>query len=835
MIHYSHAVYIANMKFSLAVLLISLSVQTQLLSQYFEISFTLVDEVSGEAVRDAHVFLENSTFGAVSDEQGRITLELPSEIREDLYISHLSYETKLIKYRVYSGMANFQEVALTPLAFEIPELVVVAKRTKKWKKQFAKFEKSFLGDDKIAKKCEIINPEVLRFSEDESGFTATAFDILHIYNPHLGYDIYYLLSSLVIDPNGSVEYAGRAMFVDRFDKSEGSEILSNRNDAFLRSPKYFFKSLIDDKLKEEMFVVEMEEYRNGQFEKLRDFDRSVCLNASADGSKYTLAFDGFLQVYNENSKSVRYVTGGVRPGGLESQRFSGSIQEEKSIEEYQISQLYKVSPYIILNRYGNVLNSKDIKEYGFWAQQKLAYSLPFDYGNEYFDDRSPEENVLTEDKLENQDSEDDNSGIDVWLKNLLYEKSDESRNINLANIRDNWEDGFAAPLIELLRLSNVQQLNNDIDILLSEKLATERKGDYFSWIQWLWNNPIDQASYYFDFKSELYKNIDPKFDLYFRERKESSVISLHEVLWGGVLQDGIPPLRNPEMLAAADANYLEDSNIVFGVYLNGEARAYPKRILAWHEFFTDEIGPYKIAGVYCTLCGTVIIYDMVHDGQYHELGTSGFLYRSNKLMYDKKTQSLWSTIDGSPVIGPLVDKGIELETYSVVTTTWGEWRNLHPDTHVLSLDTGYDRNYDEGEAYKDYYSNDNIMFPVPKSDERLLNKDEVLIVRVGDYKKDPLAISIKYLKRKKWYEGEIDGNNFIVIADQNGTARAYASTGVGFKSYKNGILKDDKGAECKITEDYIMTASGNRLQRLPSHNIFWFAWYNVYPQTRLVK
>ena len=82
----------------------------------------------------------------------------------------------------------------------------------------------------------------------------------------------------------------------------------------------------------------------------------------------------------------------------------------------------------------------------------------------------------------------------------------------------------------------------------------------------------------------------------------------------------------------------------------------------------------------------------------HNLGTSGFLYRSNKLMYDQDTQSLWNTIWGQPVVGPLVDRGIVLERLSVVTTTWGEWRRRHPDTKVLSLNTGYDRDYTEGAA-----------------------------------------------------------------------------------------------------------------------------------------
>ena len=180
------------------------------------------------------------------------------------------------------------------------------------------------------------------------------------------------------------------------------------------------------------------------------------------------------------------------------------------------------------------------------------------------------------------------------------------------------------------------------------------------------------------------------------------------------------------MIPAAEADYLEDGNIIFGIALDGDVRAYPKRILAWHEMFKDSIAGEHYTGVYCTLCGSMILYRSAFGGVHHELGTSGFLYRSNKLMYDHATMSLWSTLTGEPAVGPLVGQGIELEPRFVVTTTWGEWRRRHPGTLVLSLDTGYQRDYGEGVAYRDYFATDRLMFGVPKLDSRLRNKDEVL-------------------------------------------------------------------------------------------------------------
>jgi len=183
----------------------------------------------------------------------------------------------------------------------------------------------------------------------------------------------------------------------------------------------------------------------------------------------------------------------------------------------------------------------------------------------------------------------------------------------------------------------------------------------------------------------------------------------------------------------------------------------------------------------------------------------------------------------------LTDQGIRLIAYPSITTTWGEWKKLHPSTEVLSLDTGHDRNYDEGEAYKNYFSTDNLMFPVPEIDNRLNNKDEVLAIRAPQYQNDPLAISIDYLKKKNLYQGHISNKQFVVIAEKDGWSRVYEAGNVIFKSYKKGVLKDKDKNKWKVTESSIIGPNDQKLERIPSHNAFWFAWYNAYPSTRLIK
>lgn len=402
----------------------------------------------------------------------------------------------------------------------------------------------------------------------------------------------------------------------------------------------------------------------------------------------------------------------------------------------------------------------------------------------------------------------------------------------LRQLRRSWDDTYIAPLIEILTLSTDTSHRDQIVNLLEDKTGQSYALDTERWFRWLWSHDVNLFDGYPEFKSWLYGNIDPRFRSYFQNRYKNT-IRLDEVRWGGVHQDGIPPLRNPKMVNADQADYLEEDNIVFAIEINGDFRAYPKRILAWHEMFVDKVGGKDIAGVYCTLCGSMIIYETTVNGTRHELGTSGFLYRSNKLMYDRATQSLWSTLRGKPVIGPLVGKGIELNSGSVITTTWREWRRRHPQTTVLSLDTGYDRDYSEGEAYRKYFSSDRLMFPVPKLDRRLRNKAEIIGIRSGD---ETLAISVMFLSKNPLYHEQINGRNVVVVTDNSGASRVYQSGDTRFVSWDgNRELIDTNEVPWTLSESSLKSAQGMLLERFPAHRAFWFGWYSAYGDTRLVK
>ncbi len=782
-------------------------------------NLVILDAESHETIKDAHVFLGQSQIGDISDSLGQCQLSIPDNSTQDLIVTHLSYDVRIISPSEYFYFDTNDTIRLAPRSIDISQIEIQAERSKLWKKRFRKFTKAFIGEGKPANNCTILNPEVLRFEENKDSLVVTAIDLIKIENSHLAYTIDFWLEECIVEKDGSSSYRGFAAFKESPTESN-SEILALKQDLFEKSLQHFLIQLTNCRNLEELslngFALSQQSYADGIFTTLPSFELDDILSLDSLSGIYKLSFSDFLTI---NHTELWKDTNGANKGlsGLEQQRFGSGQNTSISTVSNVVSRLYKVDDYVLFDRQGIILNKSVVKEYGYWAEQKVSTTLPVDYQSRYFSGR----NVVRHQEIDT---------IKLFI-NLLNTNAKISAKYSEL-LDKHWHDGYQTPLLEILRLSTHEPLNTSIKRLLN-KHNPQLKTEYFDGISELWKLPPNQSNYYADFKAYLYQNIDSKFNRYFNGRADQSRIRMDEILWGGVKQDGIPPLHNPKMITQQQADYLADSDIVFGLGINGEYRAYPQRILAWHEFFTDQIDDLTVAGVYCTLCGTVIIYESTFDSVKYELGTSGFLYRSNKLMYDKATQSLWSTIEGKPVVGPLVDKNIELNEISVLTTTWGEWKQSHPETKVLSLDTGYNRNYSEGEAYKDYYSTDALMFPVPQIDNRLKNKDRVFIPRIQGYADDPLAIALNYLQSKGIHQDTIGNNNIVVLTESNGSSRAYKIEEQIFESYQTGILLDKENNTWLITDEYI-SHNEKQYHRIEAHESFWFAWYNAFPNTRLV-
>ncbi len=205
-------------------------------------------------------------------------------------------------------------------------------------------------------------------------------------------------------------------------------------------------------------------------------------------------------------------------------------------------------------------------------------------------------------------------------------------------------------------------------------------------------------------------------------------------------------------------------------------------------------------------------------------------------MYDKKTSSLWNTLQGKPVVGPLVGRGIKLRRRSVVTTTWATWKERHPQTTVLSLETGHHRDYGEGVAYKNYFATDQLMFQVPGQDKRLPNKREVLALR-GQDGSSPVALDTEFLKKNPLYTVKVGDDTVVIVTTPSGETRAFNAKGIVFTKWDgDSYLTDESGTVWWLTESYLKKRGAHdKLRRYPSHQSFWFGWHAQYPETRLIQ
>ncbi|MFK8034372.1 MAG: DUF3179 domain-containing protein [Hyphomicrobiales bacterium] len=384
-------------------------------------------------------------------------------------------------------------------------------------------------------------------------------------------------------------------------------------------------------------------------------------------------------------------------------------------------------------------------------------------------------------------------------------------------------------VVPLLTMA-VRYRGPDPSVLRSLSMLTgEDIGNWRDAMLWQEAHPeVQPHSSYRALKLDVLNRIDPNFSQFLGENlslQENLDIRLEEITWGGVKVDGIPSLDNPELIPAADADYLADNDLVFGVEINGDARAYPLRIMGWHEMFNETIGGVPVALAYCTLCGAGILFETLVEGQDEPLvfGSSGFLYRSNKLMFDRKTNSLWNQFTGKPVSGQLRTSGIELKIRPNVITSWKNWKKKNPDTRVLSLKTGHNRDYGSGVVYQDYFASPDLMFPTLVRDEsKVKRKDYVFGIRdVAASKAWPIAA----FEGGKVINDKIGGRNVVVIGDRETlTVRAYDRDGFSFEKTDDPEVLKGFGGNWGIEEARLMGPNGEELKRVPGHLAFWFAW-----------
>lgn len=334
-----------------------------------------------QTVSDAYIFISNSTIGTITDSDGEGRLEIPYFVRQDLIISHISYHPKQLRYNQYEALTNCDTVYIQQQTFSLGAIEIKAQRSGKWKKQFRKFRKAFIGTSKAASKCSILNPEVLHFTESGQAFIASASNLLKIHNPYLGYNIDFLLSEFRLEEDGSSRYKGFAKFTEIEDEDE-TDYAEVRNKQFDKSPKYFYQALIYNRLEEQGLDILLEKYDNRTFNFISDPNATDLVKYMPEKGYFELRFIEFLTILDNNHKQHIEAGQSRALSAKERTRFNNATQRDIDKIVPGKSHIFKTSNHLKIDYYGNILNPESLQEYGMWANQRMAEQLPYYYGND---------------------------------------------------------------------------------------------------------------------------------------------------------------------------------------------------------------------------------------------------------------------------------------------------------------------------------------------------------------------------------------------------------------------------------------------------------------------
>jgi hypothetical protein len=275
-----------------------------------------------------------------------------------------------------------------------------------------------------------------------------------------------------------------------------------------------------------------------------------------------------------------------------------------------------------------------------------------------------------------------------------------------------------------------------------------------------------------------------------------SAIPIDQIIAGGPPKDGIPAIDEPKYISVNEVDFLKDDDLVIGIVRGNRSRAYPTRILDHHEIVNDSINDESLLVTYCPLCGSGMVFSGFWGGERRTFGVSGFLYNNDVLLYDRKTESLWSQIESEAVTGS--ELGSKLIQQVMVMVPWKKWREDHPNSDVLSTETGYSRDY-EVDAYESYRKSNSLWFPVTASSSAFPNKEWVLGLEL------------------------------------NGRFKAYAFSEL--KKAAGGSITDFFNGQ-KITLDFDQASETGTIKNeagelLPHTRMYWFAWYAFHEKTEI--
>lgn len=637
---------------------------------------TIVDSKTQKPVEFANVYITNTQLGATTDTNGKYIIRGIPRGRVEVIVSFIGYQRNIKLFETEEHTNMLLNIEIEPTSVNLSEIKVIAKKSNKRKKFIQRFQTAFLGFTDNARRCSILNPEVLVFEEKGNTLKVTARDFIKIENRSTGYEVAFLLEQFELKDK-EVSYSGKPLFKPLIHKNSREEKRwkKRRERTYYGSIRHFMSALLNDQVKEAGYKIELGQIKtNGKFVTSALPKATDIVTAGNSPYEKVLLMPNFLlKVTYKKEKGLPLSIGGINLG---KDHETASGDNPMTVAPQQVSYLFGLNDQIAINYNGLVKQPMLLKEYGYWANERVADLLPVEY-------------------------------LPEGIKEILPEKK--------------------APVLNDFELTNLK-------------------------------------------------------------------IPLEEIKRGTPKRDNIPSIDEPLFNTIEASKWLNNDDALLSVTYNNVTKAYPIRILNWHEIVNDKFGTAHIVITYCPLCGSGIAFKSDINGKKYTFGVSGLLYNSDVLFYDRNTNSLWSQIMGQGISGQA--SGKSLEYVSTTLTTWKTWKKEYPKSLVLSTRTGFKRDYNKI-PYGKYPTSKLLYFPVANEDDRFHPKERVL------------GISI------------------------NGKHKAYPFTALSKK--KNPITDTFEGTTFQISFDKDQQIATINHPNIKAYTLYWFAWYAFHPETEVFE
>lgn len=403
----------------------------------------------------------------------------------------------------------------------------------------------------------------------------------------------------------------------------------------------------------------------------------------------------------------------------------------------------------------------------------------------------------------------------------------------LARIVASRDRRFVAPLVDMLWLDLgwERSVREALEAVSGQRFATA--ADWYSAIE---RDPPPLPDGYGEWKGRLLSVVDPRFAELVP--KDGSGIRPERLIWAfGDTRS--PTISSAKTIRASEERYLAASDIVFGLRLNTDSRAYPERILAWHGVAQDRAGGTDIVVFHCLPCGGAAAYRRAaSDGRSYTFGIANLVTGSRRLVFDAETMSLWDPVNGRVIAGPLAAKNVSLTAVPMTRTAWGEWKDRYGAGVVLALDTGFVRDYAEGSALRGEGGLERPQFPFASLDPRFAAKVRVVGVNLGGVWR---AYPVEAIEQARMVQETVAGVTVVLISAGPGKGvQVYDAQGTRFERVTGTgaslEVSDREGGRWFIDDERLLNARNGRTRpALASTSVWWFAWAGAHPDTTIWK